>query len=187
MKDNLEKYISENREAFDMLEPSNDLWNKINTTQERRKVIRMNTRVVWRAAAVILIFLSGFIFQEIRYNSSNSVEKEQMAESEEIVIPELQETEAFFAHKVSDMMNEIQIYAVNDPAIMEEVQYDISELDSVYVDLKRDLKDNVANDEVIEAMIQNYRLKIRILEDLLTELKEINDENTTNESVGYEL
>jgi len=187
MKDNLEKYITDNREAFDMFEPSADLWNKISVTQEKRKVIRLNTRLIWRAAAVILIFLTGFLFQEIRYNSLKNAENQQLAQSEEVVIPELQETEAFFAHKVNEMMNEIESYAVNDPEIMEEVQYDMSELDSVYVDLKRDLKDNVANDEVIEAMIQNYRLKIKILEDLLTELKEINDENSTKERVSYEL
>ena len=39
------------------------------------------------------------------------------------------------------------------------------ELDSVYISLKSDLKDNIANHEVIEAMIQNYRLRISILEE----------------------
>ena len=37
--------------------------------------------------------------------------------------------------------------------------------------MKADLKDNVANQEVIEAIIENYRLRIAILEELLTELK----------------
>jgi hypothetical protein len=150
-------------------------------------VIRLNTRVVWRAAAVILIFLTGFLFQEIRYNAINSQDNQQIAKSDEVVIPELKETEAYFAHKVSEMMNEIQVYSVNDPSIMEDVKSDITELDSVYVNLKQDLKENIANDEVVEAMIQNYRIKIRILEDLLNELKEINDENINKKSVSYEL
>jgi 3-hydroxyacyl-CoA dehydrogenase len=47
----------------------------------------------------------------------------------------------------------------------------MSELDSLYSALKADLKDNVANQEVIEAIIENYRLRIAILEELLAELK----------------
>jgi 3-hydroxyacyl-CoA dehydrogenase len=52
----------------------------------------------------------------------------------------------------------------------------MSELDSMYYDLKSDLKDNMANQEVIEAIIENYRLKITILEDILTEITPLNDE-----------
>jgi hypothetical protein len=34
------------------------------------------------------------------------------------------------------------------------------------------LKDNISNQNVVEALIQNYRIKIHILEDMLTVLKE---------------
>jgi 3-hydroxyacyl-CoA dehydrogenase len=34
----------------------------------------------------------------------------------------------------------------------------------------------MANQEVIEAIIENYRLKITILEDILTEITPLNDE-----------
>jgi hypothetical protein len=52
----------------------------------------------------------------------------------------------------------------------------MSELDSVYIDLKADLKDNMANQEVIEAIIENYRMKISILEDLLKQIDPEDDE-----------
>jgi hypothetical protein len=38
----------------------------------------------------------------------------------------------------------------------------------------------MANQEVIEAIIENYRLRIRILEDLLTEIKPMKDECLSN-------
>jgi hypothetical protein len=62
---------------------------------------------------------------------------------------------------------------------------DLEELDEVYLELKEDLKDNVANPEVIEAMILNYRVKLEILEDLLNQLKEKeNQDDESDESVS---
>jgi hypothetical protein len=51
--------------------------------------------------------------------------------------------------------------------VREGIEQDLAGLDSALVQLKRDLKDNISNAEVIEAMIQNYRLKLAILEEVL--------------------
>ena len=40
------------------------------------------------------------------------------------------------------------------------------------MELKNDLKDNVGNPEVVEAMINQYRMKVQILESLLNQIKE---------------
>jgi len=61
----------------------------------------------------------------------------------------------------------------------------MSHLDSLCTEIKKDLKDNVANQEVIEALIQNYRIRIRLLEDMLTILKE--NENKPAKKKSYEL
>jgi hypothetical protein len=58
-------------------------------------------------------------------------------------------------------------------------------LDSIFSNIKKDLKDNVATQEVVEALIQNYRIKIRILEDMPILLKE--DKNNPEKSKNYEL
>ena len=47
---------------------------------------------------------------------------------------------------------------------------DLSELDSIYSSLKKDLRENIDNEQVLEAMIQNYRMKLKILEDLLLDI-----------------
>jgi predicted CopG family antitoxin len=58
---------------------------------------------------------------------------------------------------------------------------DMEELDEVYLELKEDLKDNVSNPEVIEAMILNYRVKLEILEDLLNQLNEKENQDYEND------
>jgi hypothetical protein len=48
--------------------------------------------------------------------------------------------------------------------------------------IRNDLKDNVASEEVIGALIRNYRLRIELLEDMLTLMKEkeADNENITD-------
>ena len=64
---------------------------------------------------------------------------------------------------------------------MEVLNLDLVELEGVFEDLKKDLKDDSDNQEVIEAMIQNYRIKLEILEEMLLQLNKTTnpDENTT--------
>ena len=56
----------------------------------------------------------------------------------------------------------------------------------LFKSLKEDLKDNADNEEVVFAMIQNYRLKLDILEEILLQLRsaEKNNDCYENESVN---
>jgi hypothetical protein len=40
------------------------------------------------------------------------------------------------------------------------------------VEIRKDLNDNIANEEVVQALIRNYRLRIELLEDMLMLMKE---------------
>ena len=53
------------------------------------------------------------------------------------------------------------------------------------MDIKKDLKNNIANQAVVEALIQNYRIKIRILKDMLETLKA--NENNPEKKKSYGL
>ena len=66
-----------------------------------------------------------------------------------------------------------------DPVIQAEFQM----LDSAYVELKNDLKDNVDNEEVINAMIQNYRIKLQILEQILDNIQS-NEDKENEEGIS---
>ena len=53
----------------------------------------------------------------------------------------------------------------------DQILKDLEEMDAVFADLKADLNENVDNEEVIMAMMENYRLKLQILEEILNELE----------------
>jgi hypothetical protein len=81
--------------------------------------------------------------------------------------------------KINERLNELKPYFAKDPQLEYDLENDLHELDEYCKNLKSDLKDNVNNEEVIEAMIHSYRMKLEILESLLQQLKRQNNETIT--------
>ncbi len=177
MKDKLEKFIQENREEFDMLEPGDGIWEKIEKNIQPRKVINWR-KVIWRAASVIIIFLASYMVHDYIDLKKQIFSHHESKNKKELMIPEIREAEVYYSNLINEKLKEIKPMLANNPGIEKEINIDLNQLDSSYVALKKDLKDNIANQEVIEAMIQNYRLRLSILEDVLSQLKpEKNDKN----------
>ena len=92
-------------------------------------------------------------------------------------IPELEEAEIYYTGLLNEKISQVKPLLEQYPELGTSLDRDLSELDSIYDELQKDLRDNIANDEVVEAMIQNYRLKIQILEDLLDYMDESSKNN----------
>jgi hypothetical protein len=177
MKDRLEKYVIEHRDEFDMLEPNDALWQGIEKKMKKEKnyTLRFYTS---RVAAVAAIFIISFMVQKFFFNQNN-IYKE---------IPELAEAESYYSGIINAKLEEVKPMLNEFPDIQQELDYDLSELDSVYKGLREDLKDNVANQEVIEAMIENYRIRIDLLEEMMHFLdRQDEDNNEHNNTSEYEL
>jgi hypothetical protein len=181
MQDSFEKFVRNNRDGFDNLEPDKSVWNKLKKDLPRTHGFRWKV-FLSRAALVALIFSASYFANEMvhRFKSKST----STAEKNEI--PGLSEAEAYYTSLVNQKLDELKPVIEKCPSLQEELNYDMSELDRVYTDLKKDLKDNMANQEVIEAIIENYRLKISILEDILGELSPTEEECIPN-SEGYAL
>jgi hypothetical protein len=85
---------------------------------------------------------------------------------------QLKETEAYYNNLVNSLYSEATPLLTNNPEIKNELNTDLAHLDSICIDIKKDLKDNISNQDVVEALIQNYRIKIHILEDMLKVLRD---------------
>ncbi len=164
MNDKLETYIADNREDFDILEPSDAIWNKIDAKLNKKNVIRINWRkVMAQAAAVIIIFSISWVVQRQYFSPEKTLQVEQ--------IPAVAEVETFYQTEFENKLQEVKKVMVSYPEIETGMNRDLADLDSTYVSLKEDLKDGMANEEIVAAMIQNYKLKIQILEDLLYKIQ----------------
>jgi hypothetical protein len=169
----LKKHIQENRQAFDVYQTDVDsLWEGISTGIEKKS--KRKWPVLKIAASLVILFLVGFAL--IRVASSSQKFDDGISLSD--ISPELAEAEFYYSRLVEEKF--AMIHAANsalDPLITSEIEL----LDSAYLDLKNDLKDNMDNEEVINAMIQNYRIKLQILEQILESIETSNDEEKKNE------
>jgi len=173
MKDKLENFILSNRDEFDLYEPKPGIWSKIEKSVHKKTINWKG--FLWKAAAAILIFGFSFLVHDFIYEGKKEIAHKKIKEKK-IEIPELREAEIYYTNMLNHKLQEIQPILAKHPDLNNEIKTDLSELDSIYFELKKDLNDNIANHEVVEAMIQNYRLRITILEDILKELK-INGKN----------
>lgn len=185
MHQSLERFIEQNREAFDSHFPSPDLWNRIAEKSPEVKLAVRRQPVLFfkRIAAAVVILITVSIGWQMFFAKS-PIKDEHMAQFTPLD-QEVKEAAFFYEQEIQRKSNEVFELTSNQPEIREGVEMDLAELDEVLVQLKNDLKDNVDNAEVLAAMIQNYRLKLDILEQILSfvEQKEANNENI----VLYEL
>jgi len=183
--DKLEEFVRKNRDDLDMYSPSEGVWNKIN--RDIRKERPSINKWFSIAAMVVVILCTGIILISIKYTrsaSNNDTKDDARLEQDN---PHLKETEIYYNNLVNSLYHEATPLLTGNPEIKKELNADISHLDSICSDIKKDLKDNVANQEVIEALIQNYRIKIRLLEDMLAVLKEKENENNPEKNKSHEL
>ncbi len=176
MKDRLEEFVKSHSSEFDLHEPNPELWKGI------EKSIAPKRRRNWvyylsRAAAIVFLIGATLVAQRVWMTRGVGIKKKIV--EVEINIPELKEAEMYYTGIINAKLEEVKPMLSEYPTLEDELETDLSELDSIYKGLKNDLKDDIANQEVIEAMIQNYRLRISILEDMLHFLESQNQEDKT--------
>lgn len=173
--DRLEQFMRDNREAFDVYEPGENLWENIaRATAPRKHLISKST--LMKIAAAAAIFVAGYLFSQWVQTTPQFLPTAEHSEK----TPELQmlmEAKVYYSALINQ--KELQLYQLseNDPQVKAEIEQSFAELEQAFDEMSVDLNDRVASEEVIEAMVQSYRLKLEILEDMLQQLKEVNNTN----------
>ena len=91
-------------------------------------------------------------------------------QSDDPELMELIEAEAYYAGRINERMVEIRKCYNTNPEIKEEVEMDLNELQEMYNILKIDLKENVSKKAVIEAMIENNRYRLKMVDQVLEQI-----------------
>jgi len=166
--DRLEKFVNENRHEFDRMEPSDRTWEAISgkLNEEPKSKIR---KFSWMkiAAVVVLALAIPTVIYQVKFSEQKQSAKAVQVDPE---VQELIEAEAFYAQEVSGKLAEIQKCYKVHPELKMEIEGDLNELESMYISLKSDLKENISNKEVIEAMIENNRNRMKLVDDVLEQI-----------------
>jgi hypothetical protein len=132
------------------------------------KGITITYKNLWRAAAVIAFFVLGYA--ALRYDFRGKGEEQASVEIKKIN-PELAEVEVYYTSLIDQKRKELK--EIN-PAAYDEFEKDFAKLDSAYQQLRKDFKKSPNQEQVSNAMIQNLRLRIEILERQIEILEKIN-------------
>jgi hypothetical protein len=176
--DMLEEHIRKNRENLDKYNPPSVIRRRIKKELGIGKP--MLRKWISLAAMIVVVLGTAIIFFKPQFRWTDK-ENDSTART----YPQLKETEIYYNNLVNSLYKEAAPLLINNPDVKKELNTDLSQIDSICIDIKKDLKDNISNQEVVEALIQNYRTKISILEDMLTVLKE--NENNPEKKKSHEL
>jgi hypothetical protein len=181
--DNLEEDIKRNRENLDKYDPSVKIWEGIRRSLQMEK--SRNRQWIYVAAMLAVILGTVVILFRPVYRWSDAHSSGNSDEVLTHVDSPLKETETYYNTLVNSLYKEAAPLLTNNPDIKMELNTDLSHIDSICVEIKKDLKDNISNQDVVAALIQNYRIKIKILEDMLTVLKA--NENNPEKKKSHEI
>ena len=167
-QDRLEKFVNENRHEFDQLEPSDRIWEAI-SGQLNEEPKHKKGKFAWMKIAAVLVLALAIptIVYQVKFSEQKQSAKAVQVDPE---VQELIEAEAFYAQEVSGKLAEIQKCYKVHPELKLEIEGDLNELESMYLSLKGDLKENISNKEVIEAMIENNRNRMKLVDDVLEQI-----------------
>jgi hypothetical protein len=180
-KDNLEQFIENNIESFDNLNPPALAWMNIEKglPVSKKGGIAKLWPYVWKAAAAVLIFASAWLLNDyMDYKQSFPGTEPASSIATNPALNELMDAEAYYTSQISNKQVELATYAKLHPEIIEDLKKEFKEMDKEKDQLKKDLAESNADEKVIEAIILSYRVKIEILDQMLTELRGTKDKNT---------
>lgn len=186
--DKLDRFVSDNAEKFNNLEPPAMAWDAIENELPvaKQTTIRKLWPYAWKVAAAILIFASAWMLKD--YTDDKRPEERTAASSESTVqLNELSDTEAYYTSQISNKQAELAHYARQHPEIIEDLKKEFTEMDKSKAELKNDLIESNADEKVIEAIIRSYRVKLEILDQMLTELRKSKEGNQNQKPVETKL
>jgi flagellar basal body-associated protein FliL len=166
-RDRLEEFVNENRHEFDCMEPSDKLWDAISAKLEEQPQQKVRKLPWIRIAVAIAVIVS---VPAIWFAVNNAGKIQTASTPVDPEVQELMEAEAFYAQEVSGKLAEIEKCYKVYPELKTEIEGDLNELESMYRTLKSDLSENISNKEVIEAMIENNRNRMKLVDDVLEQI-----------------
>lgn len=179
MEDKWRKFANENRDEFEKDSPKDLFFEKIAPVikfEKTPKMVRLS--VVWQMAAAILVLFGITLF--FLMSKDDSVNKNKTAKETKIkdnrfvlanVNPELAETEYYYVTQIDQLMQEVE-----SRHLTPEIKEILEQLDGEFKMLQKEMGENVNKDQIIEALIENYRLKIKLLEKILNSYETNTDE-----------
>ena len=176
----LEDFIKKNKEQFELQEPTDGhlerFIRKLDKEEESKK-----TSVVtfWRVAAAIIILVAVSVSVLLpRFNTTDDVQYASMTLGD--VSEDLAEVELYYESKLEKEYEALNELSQSDPEVKAYMD-ELEKLNEVYKELESQLYSSASHEKLVLAMIENFRLRLSLIEKLEEKKSEITDETSYNE------
>ena len=163
MEDKLKQWVAGQRDEFEVYDFEPELsWENIESQIGKQSVKKNKRKKIWYsiAASLVILLIASVAFVIGQANGTQPAERLFAANQE------LADARDFYTSEINYRMEAARGLVSN-----EQIFEDINELDKAFSELKDDLKDHADNEEVVVAMIENYQLRLKILDRILEQLR----------------
>ncbi len=163
----IEDFINKNSDLFNSEEPKDGHLNRFQSKlQKNNKNIFLKSMKY--AAAVILLVSAFFIYDNYNGFSKN----EQISDNTNNVNEDFSDINKFYSSQLEVKYSELDAVTCKQGNNQKQnINNDLSELNDEYAKLLSEYKLNPENTKIKNALINNYRMRIDILDMVITTLK----------------
>ena len=174
---NIEEIIRSNRDFFGEEEPSKGHVERF----ERKLELRFHARGAVKRSIVPYLLKAAVVTLLVTLSSlwtwDHFIRPDRNRMTLGDVSPQYKEVENYYLHQVNLMESEIKTIDLNNPVQKKMLDKEMKSMDSVYVQLQKDLKANPDDERIINAMIEHYQTKVEVMNYIINQLKVIRNEN----------
>lgn len=175
MSKRLEDFMKVNRDEFDDLEPSADLWGRIekhlppqfNEEQKKREAKTFTLGFVLRVAASVIVVMGIGFGLYLHGTKKSGVDLAA-------INPVYAKQQVHYTSLIETKRTELKSIAKTDPQLYEEFSAQIAEMDSTYKQLNSDLVGSPNQERVLHAMIRNLQIQTDVLNQQLNVIEQLN-------------
>lgn len=174
MEDPLKKHIDSRRTDFDPFEADFEgIWGEVSKALDAKEGSTPKRTSLWpklwKAAAMLSLAMGiGWLIIPRSQPMVANTAKSQWLETQE-----------FYSAAIEEKM---QVLDRKKETLDSRIFEDLEALDQAMKELKTDLNDQADNEEVVNAMVRNYQIKLKILEEILEQLQQ----NESDDNQGME-
>ena len=160
-RDNLEKFVAENREAFDDRLPNRDIWSAID--QDLRAQVQPPTRTAWYWKVAVILLLGAVSFLLFDKYSVQTETLTDLESAEESNVEKFEDLESFYASIINRKRIKLDEELVSNSEHYNYIEADLQELNELYADLKEMFLESQPSDELLDRLLHLLRQKIHLI------------------------
>ncbi len=177
----LEEFVKANREEFNDIVPSPDLWSRIERElplqfeQQKKNEKSFSLGFVLRVAASVIVVMGISFAIYLRSNSKKEVNYAS-------INPVYAQQQIHYTTLIANKRTELRNISQDDPELYKEFSAETAKMDSVYKKLRSDLVTSPNPELVLRAMIRNLEIQTEVLNQQLNVIEQYNQMKKQNES-----